>query len=267
MRDLSGVLLATDLDGTLLGRDHAIPPGSAAAVSRFMRAGGRFTLATGRSLPGLAHVKPSVPVNAPAVLLNGALVYDYETEALLYGQPLSPEARALGDILHRRYPDLGLEIMTLRQKYAVCRNAQIDAHLAYVRCGAMDLETPGQAPADWYKLLAVDTPERLRPVGEWLKAEFGDRMQICYSASTLLEIQDMGVDKGAGVARVAELTGAREVYCAGDNENDLPMLRAFPSFAPANATDACKDAAMAVGPDCGEDFMAFVIERIENGPA
>ena len=264
MRDFSGVLLATDLDGTLLAKGHTLPPGSAAAVSRFMEAGGRFTLATGRSLMGLACVRPLVAVNAPAVVLNGAIVYDYETETLLHGQPLSPEARALAGLIRGRFPDIGMEIMTLREKYAVCRNDQINMHLTYVQCTAADIPAPGDAPGDWYKLLAVDTPQRLKPVGEWLEAEFGDRIHACYSSPILLEIQDRGVDKGAGVARVAEIIGARQVYCAGDNGNDLPMMRAFPSFAPANATDECKAAALAVGPDCRDDFMAFVIAEIEK---
>jgi HAD superfamily hydrolase (TIGR01484 family) len=265
MRDLSGVLLATDLDGTLLGRDRMLSPGNAAAIARFMGRGGRFTLATGRSMMGLACVLPFISVNAPLITLNGAVICDRETGDLLHGTPLSPEARALGDVILGRYPDLGLEVMTLRRKYAVNRNAMIDAHVAAVQCDMTDVKSPGDVPGDWFKLLAVDTPERLKPVGEWLIEEYGERMGIYYSWPTLLEIQDIEVSKASGVARVAELVGAREVWCAGDNGNDLPMMQAFPSFAPANAVAECKAVAHAVGPDCGEDFIAFVIEAIERG--
>lgn len=263
MRDFTGVLLATDLDGTLLNSRQQVSPGNTEAIRHFIRRGGLFTLATGRSLIALDCVRPLVTVNAPVILLNGAIIYDFAAERILYSEPLLPETCTLASVVHERWPDLGIEILELREKFAVNRNAQIDGHLNYVRCTASDITHPMDAPGEWYKILCVDTPERLAPVYAFLCDRYGQSFDICFSSPMLLEIQNKGLSKGVGLTRLAKLTGAHSIYCAGDNGNDLSMMRAFPSFAPANAIGECKQAALAVGPDCNEDFMAFVIQELE----
>lgn len=264
MRDFTGVLLAADLDGTLLDSRQRVSPGNAEAIHDFIRRGGRFTLATGRTMMAVECVRPLIPINAPAILLNGALIYDYASEKMLYAEPLLPETRALAGVVHERWPDLGVEILAMSQKFAVNRNAQIQWHLNYVHCTATDLDDPMDAPGEWFKILCVDTPERLAPVWAFLNEHYGGSIDLCYSSPTLLEIQNKGLTKGAGLTRLATLLDVKEVYCAGDNGNDLPMMRAYPSFAPANAIDECKQAATAVGPSHEEDFLAFVIGELEK---
>ena len=45
-------VIASDMDGTLLGDDHRIAPETLAAVRRACDAGIRFMVATGRNFPG-----------------------------------------------------------------------------------------------------------------------------------------------------------------------------------------------------------------------
>ena len=45
-------VIASDMDGTLLGDDHGIAPETLAAVKRACDAGIRFMVATGRNFPG-----------------------------------------------------------------------------------------------------------------------------------------------------------------------------------------------------------------------
>ena len=45
-------VIASDMDGTLLGDDHRIAPETLAAVKRACDAGIRFMVATGRNFPG-----------------------------------------------------------------------------------------------------------------------------------------------------------------------------------------------------------------------
>ena len=59
----------------------------------------------------------------------------------------------------------------------------------------------------------------------------------------MLELNPKGCTKGTGVLRLCELLGIKRenVYCVGDNENDISMLEvsALP-FAPANAIPGVK---------------------------
>ena len=67
-------LVALDIDGTLIGRDRRIPPGTVAALDLVRAAGHHVVLATGRSLIGLGPIATRLGlVQAYAVCSNGAL--------------------------------------------------------------------------------------------------------------------------------------------------------------------------------------------------
>ena len=72
-----GILLCTDLDGTLLKNDGSISSENLEAIEYFKREGGAFTFVTGRP-HYIAHdicemIKPNVPFGC----LNGGGVYDH----------------------------------------------------------------------------------------------------------------------------------------------------------------------------------------------
>ena len=47
---IADILLVSDLDGTLIGKDHQIPERNLEAIKRFKEKGGKFCVATGRSI-------------------------------------------------------------------------------------------------------------------------------------------------------------------------------------------------------------------------
>jgi hydroxymethylpyrimidine pyrophosphatase-like HAD family hydrolase len=55
MGKFDGILLLSDLDGTLLSGTRVISPENLEALRYFMAEGGRFSVATGRSKPGMEH--------------------------------------------------------------------------------------------------------------------------------------------------------------------------------------------------------------------
>ncbi|HIS79668.1 MAG TPA: HAD-IIB family hydrolase, partial [Candidatus Caccousia stercoris] len=82
------ILIASDIDGTLLPGGREIPERNLSALRRFAEKGGRFTLATGRSIGSAGQFLDRLPVNAPAICLNGALLYDYKQQKVLESCPL-----------------------------------------------------------------------------------------------------------------------------------------------------------------------------------
>ena len=73
MTKLSDLLLVSDIDGTLMNFPAPIPPRNIEALRRFTAAGGRFSVATGRSIASARPYVEQLPVNAPCILydLNG----------------------------------------------------------------------------------------------------------------------------------------------------------------------------------------------------
>ena len=88
MGKFTGVLLASDFDNTIVdtassfrgGGDMPAPSArTLEALDYFMGNGGAFTVATGRALASFQRLVDGVPMNVPAVLCNGAALYDFRT--------------------------------------------------------------------------------------------------------------------------------------------------------------------------------------------
>ena len=73
------VLLASDFDGTLADCNGKIPESVISAIKYFMSEGGRFTVCTGRIFQGF-HLYSEEYINAPVLLGNGAMAYDYKNK-------------------------------------------------------------------------------------------------------------------------------------------------------------------------------------------
>ena len=87
MGKFTGVLLCSDYDNTIVdtaavmrGEIEEALPGEKTlqAVEYFMAEGGRFAVATGRALAAFIKQAKTIPMNAPAVLYNGAALADGE---------------------------------------------------------------------------------------------------------------------------------------------------------------------------------------------
>lgn len=74
------ILFVSDLDGTFLNENKQITMPNAEAVVRLYKEGGIFTIATGRSITGAKNVYKKIGFSAPAILYNGAMIYNYDKE-------------------------------------------------------------------------------------------------------------------------------------------------------------------------------------------
>ena len=102
MGKFTGVLLASDFDNTLIHTEPALRSGEAipslsernkAALEYFMAEGGQFTIATGRALAAFMRYAGEVPMNTPAIVCNGAALYDFSQEDYLEIAMLEGEIR------------------------------------------------------------------------------------------------------------------------------------------------------------------------------
>ncbi|MBR5043930.1 MAG: HAD hydrolase family protein, partial [Clostridia bacterium] len=66
-----GILIVSDFDRTMTDETGAVPERNREAIARFMAEGGRFTVATGRSVPMFRKKNALFESNAPAIAFNG----------------------------------------------------------------------------------------------------------------------------------------------------------------------------------------------------
>lgn len=89
-----------------------------------------------------------------------------------------------------------------------------------------------------------ENEESATQITQALKSEFG-RVLNPLQNTIAIDISPAGIDKATGTKKFAEHMGIAldNVWVAGDNYNDLAMLKAFHSCAMTNGVDAAKEAA------------------------
>jgi Cof subfamily protein (haloacid dehalogenase superfamily) len=264
-----GVLLCSDLDGTLLPHNLPIAPKNAAALRRFMAEGGRFTVATGRAKETFEPKLRLLRVNAPVILANGALIYDFASEAVLHTDFFPEAGLPACEDLNRRFPRVALEVHTLGRIYVCNPNEYTNWHLGLLenpKNYRRDVAALGEVPFPWLKALCVGDAEELDEIAAYVAQTYGGAFSSVLSCPNLLELQSPTATKGDGVAWLAERLGVRDerVYCIGDYDNDLPMLTRFYGFAPEGAADSVKPHVRQIVGPCEESSLYDAIEIIRE---
>ena len=112
MGKFTGVLLASDFDDTLVGDSCVLSPANRAALERFTGEGGIFTVSTGRAKRTFAPYAHTVPINAPVILSNGAMLYDFAADRVVVDLPLPETAADDLTALSDEMPELGMSATT-----------------------------------------------------------------------------------------------------------------------------------------------------------
>lgn len=256
-------LVATDLDGTIVGSDGRVSPRTRTALGLVEEAGATLVFVTGRPPRWLAPVVDETGHRGLAICANGAVLWDVRQGRAVEEFPLEPEAgAALVDALRGALPGVAFAVESggrfghepaYRPAWEVPDDVLVAAAEELVR-------TPVA------KLLArvqhLDPDELLARA----RAVVGDLATLTHSSRDgLLEISGAGVSKASALAHLAAERGVdrSEVVAFGDMPNDLPMLGwAGHSVAVANAHPEVLEVADEVTASHDEDGVALVLERL-----
>lgn len=278
MGKFTGVLLASDFDNTLIHTEPALRSGEAipslsernkAALEYFMAEGGQFTIATGRALAAFMRYAGEVPMNTPAIVCNGAALYDFSQEDYLEIAMLEGEIRERGQAVLDRFPGVAVEAYHIKNViHAVHPNEITRNHEHLTKVSIQELPTLLDAPLPLGKLLFEGDHETLLQVWAFLDEQgWGQDYELIFSMPTLLEVTARGARKGDMVRRLANRLGIsmEHVYCVGDESNDISMLTAAAEgFAPANCNAAVRECGATIVSHCNEDAIADVIEILDK---
>ena len=267
MGKFDGVLLASDFDDTLYDTQGRVCERNVKALERFMAQGGRFAVSTGRAHRTFSPYVHLVPMNAPAVLSNGSALYDFQAQRMVR-QTFLPETAAEDfQAVCSAFPQVGFEAYHGEEIYAYRPNAVTDAHMVKVGTGYTQVHSIADIPRPWTKAIFQQEPEALLPVQPWFLERFGERYEAIFSNQVYLEITAKGSTKGGMVQYLAQQLGiaSRNLYCVGDNQNDLSMLAvsAIP-FAPANCAQSVKDFGARVLCHCDDGVIGDILDILDT---
>lgn len=277
LKRYENLLLVSDLDGTLIPRGGIISAENRGAIQEFVEGGGRFAIATGRTPEAAAGYIGDLPINAPSIFFNGAMLYDWERRCVLSTRPLS----ASGDegIWPRfaaaclaSFPHACIEIYTADNCHIISRERYDDPRLPleyyrYEHCSLAKLSDTKRTP--WLKFFVRDEPAALHRL-ERLADQFGVRAisNSFYSEVNYYEFVAAGVSKGTMIRelrRRPEWQGYR-ILAAGDYLNDNEMLaEADTGIAPAHAHPDTRAAADCTGCAAEDHLMRWILDHVMEG--
>ena len=269
-------LVATDLDGTLLGSNGVVSPRTRAALEAAEAAGLLVVFVTGRPVRWLEDVVEQTGHLGVAVGANGAVVYDLHTEQVVSAHLIDVDTlRALATDIRAEFPEVSYATESLTGFAAEPDyihdwdiNPRVDRRGRPVAPPIVgDLELITAQPA--LKLLALDRASKVDDFRNRVDELLAGRGTVTHSSRFgLLEIAAPGVTKASGLAEVAATHGitADEIVAIGDMPNDIPMLLwAGTSYAVGNAHPDARAAAGSVTVTNDEDAVARVIEQLLAG--
>ncbi len=285
------MLIALDMDGTLLNEKGNISPGNREAILQAQKLGHIVVIATGRSYMDAERQLRLVDLECPVISLNGAVI-TMPDKTLVASKPLNkediiPALRWMNEI-----PELYYEVYTEDNVYA-----ELNKRVKLEKLAALsDEEVPEEV--SWllkamidqqFQQASVTYVESMEEV--WSKEEnviykalaFSLNRELLKEASTRfaaipgliitashvnnIEINHKEANKGSGVAQLAAHYGIPldQIAVMGDSYNDLPMFEmAAYRIAMANAAQILKDTAEYVTLTNEEDGVAAGLHYLFN---
>lgn len=245
-----GVIICTDLDGTLFNSSGTVSERNCEAVRYFQENGGLFTVATGRDYTHVQKYRSLFIPNTYMILINGAYVYDGTD--VLYERYLDDGAY---DVMNRFAQDDGLSEIYINSKDNVSLCYRKEASFT-------SLKDKISIPA--MKFVACCRNERY---SEYLRDALpSDRYSVVRAWPTGTELLHKEANKGSCVNVLRKNLNLKKIVGVGDYENDIPLLKAVDiGVAVDNAPDRVKESADMVTVSNDEDAIAEIIRQLDNG--
>lgn len=268
------LLVATDVDGTLINSQERISARTRAVIRRMTRQGTVLALATGRPPRWIFPILDQLDVRPVCVCANGAILYDSASDTILATHALSPKQLVeIAAIARDAFVnDGGVGFAVERAGSSAFDNAatlfatapDYDHAWDSVEHGIEEEAVLFAQPA--IKLLLRSTSLTSAEMYERIAPRIPTELaHVTYSfADGLVEIAAPGVTKEKGVRELGRLIGAEpaDIVCFGDMPNDAEMLTwAGWGVAMGNAPKVVQAVADEVTATNDADGVACVLER------
>lgn len=269
MGKFDGILICTDLDGTLYRNDKTISEENKAAIEYFKREGGYFTFVTGRmpyySTDAYNAVKPNVAFGC----VNGGGLYDGVKQEYVWTEELPSLAMELVEYIENLFPSVGIQVCSFEKTYFAKENLTMEKFRQVTKlqnyvCNYLEVKEPVAKI-----IFGSDLNDEILEIEKALKSHpLANEFDFIRSEKTLFEILPKGVNKGLAIEKLIEHLNidVRKTFAIGDYNNDIGMFSAAGfGIAVANACREVLEAADYVTVSNEEHAIARLIYDIEDG--
>lgn len=271
MQDLySKWLLISDIDGTLNTKSFKLPENNKIAIKEFVNNGGNFTLCSGRNLQSLSVHYNRLGINTPAIFLNGAGIYDFKNNEMIYQNFISSEGeKIILDVL-KKHKLAQLTVFTADKILLATRKCIYGRVIS--KMDKLDCELYKKISdlprGVWGKVSFFGTKGLINKLKDVFSNDDNSKLFECFKTSPFtLEVVSKGVNKGAAVLKLAELLNIEKSNTAaiGDYYNDVEMLKrvAHPVCC-GQAPDDIKKISEYVACHCNDGAVADFIDYIKT---
>ena len=262
-------LIALDLDGTLMRKDHTVSEANASAVHDAVAAGIHIVLATSRWYVLAKRTADLLGIHSPIICNNGAMVRDPADGARLLDLRIGADAaRDIASVAD----ELRCEGMVTVDDatYVVTARAGMGSAAAAIGMVIVErLAAHASGGAESFLFFGRETVDAmLARVGPAYGAQLNLATGYSETFPPYLNIVHGDADKGRALVLVCEHAGVpiEESMAIGDAAPDLEMLRvAGVSMAMGNAPDEVKSQVDVVGPSNEDDGVAWAIREFALG--
>ncbi len=226
------VLVALDLDGTLLTEDALLSAGHARAVRELLHSGIQVALVTGRPLLTTASIWHELNLRTPAVCFNGGWVGTPAGERAPQLQTLAQAVLSEADVrtIVAAVADIDAALCAYPDLHTWIMDREIPLTRRWREFYRTDISIAPDRFAVWHghshKMMVVGEPAKIPQVAARLSHRLGARFPVVISQHDRIEILPPAVSKAWGLARLAAHLGVArtDVWAVGDADNDIEMI-------------------------------------------
>lgn len=226
-------IIACDLDETLLSTDRTVSSKNIAAIKKACDLGVKFVPATGRGYNSIGGTLRELGLdgkeNEYVISYNGGAITENKDNKLLHFEGLPFD---LAEKIYQRglNYDVCIHVYTKDMVYVYNLNPEEKDYVS----GRMEITEISDKNLNFLKgqdivkvLFQNDNRTYLNQIEKDLKDITAD-VDVSYSSNRYIEFNHKGVNKGAGLQKLADLLGVKmsETIAIGDNFNDLSMIKA-----------------------------------------
>lgn len=266
--DFSKYFIVTDMDGTFLPDNKKINQTDLQKVREFEKCGGKFTIATGRTLQSVSNYIDVLKPNMPVIMYNGSVIYDFVEQRVLYSVALPESIVNFVKEVIEEIPEIACEILRLDNIYIVRDNIYEQNHTKICNVKPVYCDIEEVPKGEWLKILFAMGSKEMDRFEKFISEREVEGVYFVRSSEHYYEILPANSSKGAALKEYVKLLGLEDKYIisAGDFYNDIEMIEfADLGTATANAQEEVKDKAdMVLKSDCNSCPMSEIIEYISE---
>ncbi len=269
MNTFEGILLCTDLDGTLLRNDGTISQENIAAIDYFKQNGGYFSFVTGRMPFVASDIYNAVKPYAPIGCINGGGLYDFAENRYIWTAPIPQEVLTLIRYIDDAFPYVGIQVNTFEHAYFLKENRTMEWFREFTGLPNLVCHYDDMPEALSKIIFGSEEDEEVLAVEKALRSHpLAHKFNFVRSERTLFEILPQGINKGVSITKLIKHLGINpdKTLAVGDYNNDIPMFKAVKTgIAVRNACPDAIKAADFVTVSNEEHAIARVISDLERG--